>query len=132
MKIFFINCCILLFFNSYLCAYECNEYKRGYSTDYIRVLYKKTQQGDARYWKRNIKSSQVKKGDIAIFKNENYVGIVKSIIKDMNDRKKFVIVSSWNRGNKWVDYLCRVTNKFGKTNNRRVKIKDVDGGFWRP
>lgn len=100
----------------------------GYCTAYIKLKTRKSQSGDANKWKSNIKSSDVKKGDVAIFKSITHVAYVENVSKD----KKTVTVSEYNYGPKWTDKKCLVTDKFGVVSTRTVNISSVDGGFWRP
>lgn len=104
----------------------------GYCTAYIKLKTGKSQSGDANKWKSNIKSSDVKKGDVAIFKSKTHVAYVESVNKDKKGKPTSVKVSEYNYGPKWVDESCLVTDKFGIVSTRTVDISSVDGGFWRP
>jgi len=125
---FFLTLCL---FALQLNALECN-YGPGYSIDLIKKIHKKVQKKAPKYWKNNIYPHQVRKGDVAIFAKQNYVAYVNYVISDKQGKKIFIVLRSWNTGKKWVDYTCRITNKFGRLTTQTVRIKDVDGGFWRP
>lgn len=104
----------------------------GYCTAYIKNKTGKSQHGDANTWTSNIQSSQVKKGDVAIFRSLTHVAYIEDVIKDKKGKPVSVKISEYNWGPKKIDKDCIVTDKFGVVNHRTVDIGKVDGGFWRP
>jgi len=135
MKKKYIRSIIFLFlivlYSSICNSVSCN-YGKGYSEHFIKLMIGKRQNGQIKNWVNNINVSQVRKGDVAIFRSINHAAYVHSVVKNKYGRIKYIIVKEWNYGTKWFDYTCNVTNKFGKTTKRRVKLEEVDGGFWRP
>jgi len=112
------------------CYFE-NGYN-GYSEDYIKLKTGKKQVGQIKNWKNNISLSQLRRGDVAIFRRLNHAAIVSYVHKNKHGKVVYIKIKEWNYGTKWVDYACKITNKFGKTTFRKIHPQQVDGGFWRP
>ncbi|MBF0231796.1 MAG: hypothetical protein HQK65_01985 [Desulfamplus sp.] len=135
--------CLFLFTNSYAGNCGCTAQHKindcscwikcgGYCTSYIKLKTGKQQSGNANQWTSNIKSSDVKKGCVAIFKSKCHVAYVEEVIKDKKGKPESVKISEYNYGPNWVDKNCIVTDKYGIVTTRTVKINTVDGGFWKP
>lgn len=127
-----------LFSDSYNEAYcqDCSKYLgKGYCVDYIKQRVGRRPGGNAGTWKPNIEAKKVQSGDVAIFSSPSpygHVAIVERVIYERNTDKPYQIdISEWNWGATMVDRSCAVTNMFGKTGRRTVRVNTVKG-YWRP
>lgn len=115
---------------------DCSKYLgKGYCVDYIKQRVGKRPSGNAGTWKPNIDAKSVQPGDVAIFSSPapyGHVAMVERVIYERNTDKPYQIdISEWNWGAKMVDSGCAVTNMFGKTGTRTVRVNTVKG-YWRP
>jgi len=110
-------------------------YGKGYCTDYIKKKVGTKQGGDAKDWSCNVDKTDVKGGDVAIFKSKNHVALVEEVTRDKKGKPKNIRISEWNWGkinkkDKEKKY-CIVTESFGISNERSVSASS-GVCFWRP
>ena len=126
--------CSGLFRETY--SQDCRKYLgKGYCTDYIQQRLGRRPRGDAGTWTPNIDVKSVQPGDVAIFSSPRPYGhaaIVERVIYERNTDKPYQVeISEWNWGARMVDAACAVTDMFGRTSRRTVRVTAVKG-FWRP
>jgi len=102
-------------------------YGKGYCTDYVNTKISPKQSGDASRWPSNISSSEVRAGDVAIFRSINHVAYVDSVAtKDSKGRALTLNISEWNYGSTAkktaLEKSCIVTDKFGIKTTRKIAV----------
>ncbi len=106
--------------------------KGGFCYDYIQKMAMHGQSGKE-YQLKNIKSEDVKRGDVAQFNSQAHYAYVESVVKDKSGKPVAVNLSEYNYGTCWVDESSMVTDKYKKVNKRLgLPMSKVDGGFLRP
>jgi hypothetical protein len=109
--------------------------KKGYSTDYIETRIGKRQPGFAPQWRGNVEPADVQVGDVVFGYVSNDMMAQRVALVDEVERKDgkpiAVIYSEWNRGNRYIDRDCFVTDKFGLMSSGRLPVSAILR-VWRP
>ena len=81
-------------------------------------------------WQGNIVRNEGKVGDVVIF--DYHVAVIERVVYHHGTAQVWGYdISEWNFGPRWVNTVCRVTDKFGVRTDRRIPVSSV-ARIWRP